>query len=78
MWLVRRIARRDQDYTIDGERLASLARNRQMAVMNGIECTAQQTYARRHSHLTGGSKDDKIVPMNDFLILLQAKALLDL
>ena len=42
MWLVRRITRREQEDSVECEHLTRLARNGQMAIVNGVEGTAQQ------------------------------------
>ena len=52
MRLVRRITGGDQDHALEFKRVTSLACNGQMAIVNGIEGSAQQAYTRRHSHLT--------------------------
>ena len=84
MWLVRRITRRDEDHSVECEHLTRLARNGHMAIVNGVEGTAEnKTHTRRHwSDLSGGAslkvENHEIVPMDDFLVLLRPKTLLNL
>ncbi len=81
---MRRVSRRDEDHLIKRQRLPGMFGKRQVAVVNGVKCSAQQPDSSEwgiihrcdewgESRVRGREQQRKVVPVDHFLIFLRAQ-----